>query len=912
MGESFLQGRILFEMVSPENLLNSLLARGVDGRTPRSSVLLGLDAKDVTEEAYLHVSKMYSGNSRRTVDEQLQRYHELKALLSSEPAGGIFQLLADYGERVLNLIDADPKVKQEKILEWREVSLALGQDLFTCASLARKDWSERTQRYAFGWPAAVQTDNIPLRQLLEAGCAENHYHLNGSTQIFALTWCYLMNHPAKLAEYFASKEMQDGLTIRRGTSSKDNRSNWPDKMCLAAWIRARLFCEISNLHCAEEAPHSLREYVQQPDRKFQLYAMVKQCRMYAAKLRQGRKSYRLDYAITGAVAASNSGPTRLLTGERSFLYHCFYRCYAGSFSSEQMNLLYLYLLIKREFRSELIQTNGRRGFWNFADYQDRKALVWGDAPEYWRESYILSLAENLSGSRGGKPVVKTLEARIAPKEKAAALLATVRDIDSAVEEYRDWKTGYLWQHEILPRAERYWKNAQEHAQYFYVLHFIKKPLPRISEKEREWQLCLPARNHEVRKKAEAQAKALAKGLIRSSYLCSRIRGIDASSQEIGCRPETFATQFRYLRNNLVPEPQPTSNLRYWPKLRSTYHVGEDFLDLTDGLRAIDEAITFLDLGEGDRLGHALALGISPRQYYRVKDHASWLPAQDLLDNLVWLMFRSMEWDVSIPSSLREILRDRAQQLLDTIYPNEDEGSNTISLRDYYDAWWLRSDDPELYRQYLSDDKDIKQVLEGSSQLLDHHPYKRAMLHQRKINDGVDPRDSLRKSPRIRRILIRYHFGVQERREGQKPVCFVATPDFIAVLEKMQQRMIEKIMEKGIAVECNPSSNHLIGTFDRYEEHPIFRFNHFGLQLPEHGESSAQLRVSVNTDDLGVFDTSLENEYALLFGALCGRRNTEGRPLLCHDDILAYLEHLRVMGNSMTFPKAEKTYWQERV
>ena len=91
--------------------------------------------------------------------------------------------------------------------------------------------------------------------------------------------------------------------------------------------------------------------------------MVKQCRMYAAKLRQGRKSYPLDYAITGAVAASNLGPTRLLTGERSFLYHCFYRCYAGSFSSEQMNLLYLYLLIKREFRSELVQTNGRRGFW---------------------------------------------------------------------------------------------------------------------------------------------------------------------------------------------------------------------------------------------------------------------------------------------------------------------------------------------------------------------------------------------------------------------------------------------------------------------------------------------------------------------------------------------------------------------
>lgn len=207
---------------------------------------------------------------------------------------------------------------------------------------------------------------------------------------------------------------------------------------------------------------------------------------------------------------------------------------------------------------------------------------------------------------------------------------------------------------------------------------------------------------------------------------------------------------------------------------------------------------------------------------------------------------------------------------------------------------------------------IIRVLTGSSKLLDHHPYKRAMLHKQKNDGGIDTHASLRRSPRIRQVLIRYHFGAKERVAGQEPVCFAATPDFIAVLEKMQQRMMEKIMGKGIAVECNPSSNHLIGTFDRYEEHPIFRFNHFGLQLPEYGESSAQLRVSVNTDDLGVFDTSLENEYALLFGALCGRRNAEGRPLLCHDEILAYMEHLRVMGNSMAFPKAEKTYWQERV
>lgn len=913
MAEHFLHGQILFGQVSPEILLQSLLKREEMCMDSRHNTSFKLNAKEVSEKAYLHFSLMFAANARKTVDEQIQRYRELEDFLDDDCPGGVFRLLADYGDRMLNLYDADPKVRQDKILEWREISLSLGQDLFTCAALAQKDVRERAQRYSFGWPPAVLSDNIPLRHILERGCAENHYHLNGSTQIFPLAWCYLMNHPAKLAEYFARKELQDGLSVRSGTSIQDNAIGWVDKMNLAAWIRVHLFSQLVGRGDTDETPQTLGEYYRQPDRRYQLRSLVKQYRCHAAPLAQGRKKYRLDYAITYNLAESNKGPTRLLAGERNFLYQCFYRCYSGTFEPEEMNLLYLYLLIKREFRNELVQTNGRRGFWNFSDYQDRKALVWGDSPEYWRESYILSLAENLGGPRMGKSVLQTLEARIVPKQTAPELLKNIRDIDCTVEEYQDQQIFKSKQQEILPRKERYWKRAQENAQYFYVLHFPKIPLRKASDIQREnlempW---LPARNQDVREQSMVQSKALAKGLAGSSYLCSRIRGIDACSREIGCRPETFATQFRYLRSSLVSRPRPSYLLRYWPKLRATFHVGEDFLDLTDGLRAIDEAICFLNLEQGDRLGHAMALGISPYQYYRVKDNTVWLPAQDLLDNLVWILYRSLGWDVCIPSSLREMLRERAQQLLETIYPNENGDSVALTLRTYFEAWQLRGDDPKLYWQYQTGDEDTKRILENSSLLWDE-PYKRAMLHVGKNEDGVDLRARLRRSPQICRILVRYHFGLRERQEGEKSVRFVATPEFAAVLEKLQVRMMEKIMAKGIAVECNPSSNHLIGTFDRYEEHPIFRFNHFGLSIPEHKSSSGQIRVSINTDDLGVFDTSIENEYALLFGALCGLRDAEGKQLLCHDEILNYLDHVRVMGNDMVFPKAERARWEEQL
>lgn len=78
------------------------------------------------------------------------------------------------------------------------------------------------------------------------------------------------------------------------------------------------------------------------------------------------------------------------------------------------------------------------------------------------------------------------------------------------------------------------------------------------------------------------------------------------------RIAVFATEFRYLRNgDLCLE-----NVRWdqcfrknFVNRKSTYHVGENFLDIADGLQAIDEAVMFLSLAKGDHLGHALVLGM---------------------------------------------------------------------------------------------------------------------------------------------------------------------------------------------------------------------------------------------------------------------------------------------------------------
>ena len=79
------------------------------------------------------------------------------------------------------------------------------------------------------------------------------------------------------------------------------------------------------------------------------------------------------------------------------------------------------------------------------------------------------------------------------------------------------------------------------------------------------------------------------------------------------------------------------------------------------------------------------------------------------------------------------------------------------------------------------------------------------------------------------------------------------------MKEIQDKMIAVLVREGIAIETNPSSNYLIGTIKKYDEHPIMRFNSRKLRKTERNMS---LNVSINTDDQGVFDTLLENEYAL--------------------------------------------------
>jgi len=84
---------------------------------------------------------------------------------------------------------------------------------------------------------------------------------------------------------------------------------------------------------------------------------------------------------------------------------------------------------------------------------------------------------------------------------------------------------------------------------------------------------------------------------------------------------------------------------------------------------------------------------------------------------------------------------------------------------------------------------------------------------------------------VQKLLYYYHFGTRERIEGEKPERFEVTPEYIRMIRELQNKMMQNIMSKGISIECNPSSNKLIGTFENIRSFALTILDCHGMNTP---------------------------------------------------------------------------------
>jgi len=595
-------------------------------------------------------------------------------------AGFVLYFVKMTSEKMLRLCIQEPRCRIDKVLDWREAYLRLGQDLFVSAYVASADGKACYRRQKFTWPAVVPADYVPLNRLLEQGLAENHQHLFGSSQSFALTWMDLMNFPedqyriSQIAPYFRKK-----LTIDRDIS---RRMTLVEKVRLASFLRVCLYSYVSGECCEEETVWKLHVGLQSTPIMTSLKADISFARnKWGALVPQLDGShFVLDYALTYEIFEKSADePYRALGSERAFLYWCFGFLYEGKMNGLLQWALYLYLLLKLQFRSEMIQVNGDIGFENFSVYQKRKTKLIAHFPPYKAELIRMALvAPRL------KENVVSLETRISPGGSAKADRKIVMD---EIEELRNF---------AQKTADG--KNIPVKGSVFYVFHF---------HKSKDWNLekgnqpIEPCRHEVKRKEVRRQAIALAQALCRYADLRGKVRGIDSAANEIGCPPEVFANAFRFLRNFRIVDFQ--RNYDDFPavspvRLSATYHAGEDFLDIASALRTIDEAVNFLELERGDRIGHALGLGVLPSVHYKLKHHRIYLRKQDRLDDIVWLLYRGQELGAVLEPALCSKLRKEAEGLLMEIYqPAFKAGLQSITLTDYRCIMQLRGDAPDCYR-----------------------------------------------------------------------------------------------------------------------------------------------------------------------------------------------------------------------
>lgn len=261
-----------------------------------------------------------------------------------------------------------------------------------------------------------------------------------------------------------------------------------------------------------------------------------------------------------------------------------------------------------------------------------------------------------------------------------------------------------------------------------------------------------------------------------------------------------------------------------------------------------------------------------------------LPQMDYLDNIVWLYHKLIEYNIADSDRLRELLLKDFELYFSKIYRGtvEREGGEGSSIHTYYEAWKLRGDDPELY-------------ISGKFEKYD--TYANEWLVNRSYPETFENRER----EEVSRLYYLYHYNWDVRNEGDKSVQIYVSPAYIEGVDKVQNAMGKEFASKGIGVETNPSSNLVISTIQSYAEHPILRMYNRDITWDvEKLEESPQINVSVNTDDRGVFHTSLENEYALLACAMEKVRDEEGNLRFNRQNIYQWIDNIREMGNLQSF------------
>jgi len=518
-------------------------------------------------------------------------------------------------------------------------------------------------------------------------------------------------------------------------------------------------------------------------------------------------------------------------------------------------LFHIYLLIQSQYYRLLVQSEEQSGFDQF------QKLTFTELREPAETMYLSRFLAS-HGSNENLSRVRYLEGRFSPKSTIKKNYDLFHAILSGYLSYLNGEGKFPKGRTLsnikpksltilLDQLEDFFSTPDpersRRQRLALVAHFIKQPWSYKDPRKTG-----PYRFYSLRKDLEEKSNTLLMMFNHWPKLRVWMRGIDAAANELHAPPEVFSSCYRVLQRNGIT--------------RRSYHVGEDFRHILTGIAQMLEALEFLELRDGDRIGHGTAMGISPRLWVERMPSHLYVKAGE------WMLTLLATWRLlkRVPESIGETYRIECDlsDIASKIF-GEDMSCTRLArimeLRKLNVRYLMESEDPNWDWRNASINDVWREEARQVAQL---------------TIDRAEELNYLRKWLSDKNLWTRSEVSIPVEAGYLNNQLYIRT----------QQALMEEVRSRKVIIETLPSSNVRISIYKNFKEHHSLRW----MQVPGFlEEGDPEIMVSLGSDDPGIFAGDLNSEFYQLYATL--------REVGLGDkSALAYLSPLNERGKQYRF------------
>lgn len=809
---------------------------------------------------------------------------------------GLFPIIS---RQLFTLKRGTIRVCFDRIFDWTGYINKLDLNVFMGAFMAveRIDPND-----GFNWYPEIDNERLKRQLASGVGLAENHAHMKAAGYILEISWLKFIHSS------MTSQSDLDYINSYGLGKLNDTYSN----QVLRAFLRSVRFLRIlldtyigDNPEYYETTINAQNFWLNQDtdsehfadltDFRNFLYKQAISLKLTNDRVKESQQLF--EYVHKRQNGDSKYVWKREIIGEQLFWKKCF-ECYL---STEKNNpffrrVLSLYLVCSNYVKHSLIQSNRGSGFDRFTDAENLKSIFLGSDSKAINANLESVFKKYLQSG----PVTK-LELRISPKASADDYVAQIKKLKKAYEsvsgkplvnddcyatQMQKLKSVYRGLDgklsaevdELVTQIKKIDKVSKSlNGQMFsemkvgLIVHFIKEHRKQANEHQSRRKFYADYQQAIMR-----QSQTLQLFMTSPTYRSYQqyVVGIDTANLERENPPELFGDVYRM-----------GHALKKQHNFHFTYHVGESYNTLMDGLRHIFEVVFRLNFSNGDRLGHALALGQDVTHYYTVKRKVITTDRQSFLDDIAWIYWL-VKQDLNVNKGdlayLNGLFSD-ASLWFEEIFDDK------LTLRDYVDFYCLRGTSFE----YLLNDIYHVDMLKNLSDIKSIKADSRKQVRSRFDRQFIDVTNSeicnAVFNVNAMRLYACYELNPEVFQRGREPITVPVTPILLQLIEDAQKKLCSYLMQRNIFIEANPSSNTKISIAKHYEDLQFLKLNKYGLL----SDDTVDFPVSINTDDSAIFQTMLPYEYALIGKSLIDSGNDV-------EHVYAYLAYLQKASVEQSF------------